>query len=447
MTRKTNLAAWGRLRDRQDEQEQRRQALEGPGAYHGDIAASELHWCTDQGHWLSRDPASGEWHGYDGGTGEPLVSGLPEPGWRPWREGFDASDAPFYRWFVGARTNACFNEVDRHVLSGRGSRAAFIFEGDRWDPSRNEGRGGPVAELTIPYRRLLFEAVVRAEVLSGLGLGNGDRVAFNLPNIPEQLFYTAAAKRLGIIYTPVFGGFSAKTLSDRIADAGARVVVTADGGYRNAEIVPYKESFTDQALDNFIPRPAALDALQSVLAEHAEPDVGDRLSTAVRDALAGEITLERSDIMRELGRALGRESGIAAEQSAEIRTAVARRLADVTHIVERVIVVRYTGQDIVEQPRDRWSHDLVATATARVLDRARAAGFDVPDEAALLALDDRSLWQALNASHPAPARRCGLAAVRDLHVRFDRQAEGRRPYARRLAGRYCAHDAHGLRRG
>ncbi len=86
-----------------------------------------------------------------------------------------------------------------------------------------------------------------------LGLKAGERIALNLPNIPAQLYWTEAAKRLGIVYTPVFGGFSDKTLSDRIHDAGARIVITADGGYRNAQIVPFKTAYTDPALDDYVP--------------------------------------------------------------------------------------------------------------------------------------------------------------------------------------------------
>jgi len=391
---------WGRLDNQQHEDRQRSLALEHPGDFHGDIAAAELHW-YDGSRWLNRDPDSGRWQGYDGSSGEAGDYPDVDADWRPWRQALDDSDAPFYRWFAGGRTNAAFNEVDRHVLGGRGSHAAFVFEGDRWDPSRNDGRGGPVFELTIDYRRLLVETVLRAEVLKGLGLAKGDRIAFNLPNIPDQLYYTEAAKRLGIIYTPVFGGFSAKTLSDRIADAGARVVVTADGGYRNAEVVPYKESFTDQALDNFVPLGSALAALEEVLAEFELGELGQRLGDAVRTALTGEITIERGDVMRELGRALALEDSVGAEQSAEIRTGVARRLADVGHIVGDVVVVRYIGQEIVEQPRDRWSDELVDAAAASVLERAREAGFDVDSIDALMQLDDTALWQALNASHPA----------------------------------------------
>jgi acyl-coenzyme A synthetase/AMP-(fatty) acid ligase len=80
-----------------------------------------------------------------------------------------------------------------------------------------------------------------------------------------QIYYIEAAKRLGIVYTPVFGGFSPKTLADRIADAGARVVITSDGSYRNAQIVPFKEAYTDQALDGYLPVGVAQDVVQTVL--------------------------------------------------------------------------------------------------------------------------------------------------------------------------------------
>ena len=115
------------------------------------------------------------------------------------------------------------------------------------------GRGGPVLEERITRAQLLVEVVKAALVLQGLGLKQGDRIALNMPNILPQVYYTEAAKRLGIIYTPVFGGFSDKTLSDRIHNAGAKVVITSDGAYRNAQIVPYKEVYTDQALDKFVP--------------------------------------------------------------------------------------------------------------------------------------------------------------------------------------------------
>ncbi len=388
---------WGLLGSQQEEDTQRSRAMDDPGAYHGAIAAAELHWYdTESQSWLNRNPDTSAWQGLPAPAGPEEPVTVKAADWTPWSEALDSSNAPFYKWFVGAQTNACFNEVDRHVLAGHGDRIAIIFEGDRWDPSKNEGKGGPVFEKEISYRELLIETVLRAQVLSDIGLVKGDRIAFNLPNILDQIYYTLAAKRLGIIYTPVFGGFSAKTLSDRIYDAGAKVVITADGGYRNAEVVAYKGTYTDPALDNYIPRPTALKALSDCLARFDLGDLADRLNTSVGTALAGEITLERSDLMRELGIALAQETSLPAEQSAELRTAVARELADARHNVDTVVVVRYTGQEVVEQARDRWSHDLMATATSTVLD---SAGVDSLDT--LRALDDSALWTALNTAHPA----------------------------------------------
>lgn len=181
---RTDGAAWGRLTNQDDEDRQRRRAAQDPGAYHGAIAAAELHWFdAGRGGWLSRDADSGCWHGFDAATGEPLEKPGIDTDWRPWRRAFDDSDAPFYRWFSGATTNACFNEVDRHVLNGRGRHAAFVFEGDRWDPSKNDGRGGPVFETEIDYRRLLVETVLRAEVLTDLGLQKGDRIALDRKSV------------------------------------------------------------------------------------------------------------------------------------------------------------------------------------------------------------------------------------------------------------------------
>lgn len=385
---------WGRLRDAASETSQRELATSDTGTYHGAIASRELHW-FDGEHWLRHDGA--EWHALPP-TGASTAIQAPE--WTPWQAAFDDNDAPFYRWFSGGLTNACFNEVDRHVLGGRGASTAIIFEGDRWDPSRNDGRGGPVTEKHVNYAELLLETVLRAEVLSSLGLKRGDRIALNLPNILEQIYYTEAAKRLGIIYTPVFGGFSAKTLSDRIFDAGAKVVITADGGYRNAEVVSFKEAYTDQALDNFIPLISGLECLREVLAECDLGDLADTLQKLVSDGLAGEITIERSDIMRELGAALAGQTQMSAERSAELRTTVARELASVTHTVDKVIVIRYTGQDIVRQTRDHWSHELVADAEDRVLAVAAESGLRVANRQSLLETDDLALWKALNASHP-----------------------------------------------
>ena len=209
----------------------RERARDDPGTFHGEIAKRELHWYhPDAGAWAT--VADDEWRGFDGAC-DPVTLERPATA-DPWETTFDDSDPPLYRWFVGGQTNACFNEVDRHVLAGHGEEVAFRFEGDRWDQSRNDGRGGPVVSEAITRRELLYEVVVRAQVLRNLGLETGDRVALNMPNVMEQIYYTEACKRLGVVYTPVFGGFSDKTLSDRIAELDAEVLITADGGYRNA---------------------------------------------------------------------------------------------------------------------------------------------------------------------------------------------------------------------
>ncbi|NTU83075.1 MAG: acetate--CoA ligase, partial [Chloroflexales bacterium] len=241
------------IRTRTDWEVQRRAFLADPGAFYGAIARSAIHWYDAKlGAWITWDEQKQTWTGVDARSGAPITPAYSAEH-QPWLRTFNGDSPPFYRWFEGGLTNACFNEVDRHVLLGFGDEDALIFEGDRWDSSLNGGRGGPVVEEHVTRKRLLLEVIKAALVLQGLGLKQGDRIALNMPNILDQIYYTEAAKRLGIIYTPVFGGFSDKTLSDRIHNAGARVVITSDGAYRNAQIVPYKEVYTDQALDKFVP--------------------------------------------------------------------------------------------------------------------------------------------------------------------------------------------------
>nr|WP_294557138.1 AMP-binding protein [uncultured Rhodopila sp.] len=383
-----------------------------PGRFHGAIARRNLHWLAPgigpNGAWITFDEDRGGWTGYDAVTGAPVTADLPADH-EPWARAFNGDEPPFYRWFEGGLTNACFNEVDRHVLAGHGDEPAFFFEGDRWDQSLNGGQGGPVVHYAISRRRLLFEVARAALALQSLGLGRGDRIALNMPNIPEQVYYTEAAKRLGIIYTPVFGGFSDKTLSDRIHDCGARVVVTADGGFRNAQIVPFKEVYTDAALDRYLPVETALGAMQGQLDALGVPaGSAELIARRAAEAVAGEITVERSDVMRGVGRALAELIGggaLDAEAASGIRTSIARALVAAPRRVEAVVVVRHTGQsDLSWRPgRDCWSHELLARATATMLAAAREAGFAVADEAALLALPDRDFVRAVWAStKPVP---------------------------------------------
>ncbi len=398
----TDRTAWQRMRDA---------VLDDPGAFHGNLAKRMICWFLPDhganGVWTFWNDAAGVWQAWDATTAETGHLDLPAD-FEPWQRALNADEPPHFAWFEGGLTNAAFNEVDRHVLAGHGEEAALIFEGDRWNMSSNQGRGGPIDSYAVSRRQLLWESAKCALALKALGLKAGDRIALNMPSIPAQIYWTEAAKRLGILYTPVFGGFSDKTLSDRIADAGARVVITADGSYRNAQLVPFKANYTDPALDNFIPVSVAMELLQDTLRD-ADLGVADtdarRIIETVADLLTGEVTVERSDVMRGVGRALtdlGQTGSIDAQQSARLRIAIASSLVDAPPRVEAVIVVKHTGHpDVIWNPdRDYWSHDLTDRAAAEILAAAREAGLDVPDEAALFKLSDRDFVRAIWAGVP-----------------------------------------------
>ncbi|MEU9835074.1 acetate--CoA ligase [Streptosporangium sp. NPDC048047] len=128
---------------------------------------------------------------------------------------------PFAKWFVGGELNVAYNCVDRHVEAGRGDKVAYHWEGEPEGDSR-----------TLTYADLQREVSKTANALRELGVGRGDRVAVYMPMIPELPITMLACARIGAIHSVVFGGFSASALSGRIKDADAKLVVTADGGYR-----------------------------------------------------------------------------------------------------------------------------------------------------------------------------------------------------------------------
>ncbi|GAB2443960.1 acetate--CoA ligase [Streptosporangium sandarakinum] len=128
---------------------------------------------------------------------------------------------PFAKWFVGGELNVAYNCVDRHVEAGRGDKVAYHWEGEPEGDSR-----------TLTYADLQREVAKTANALQELGVGKGDRVAVYMPMIPELPITMLACARIGAIHSVVFGGFSASALSGRIKDADAKLVVTADGGYR-----------------------------------------------------------------------------------------------------------------------------------------------------------------------------------------------------------------------
>ncbi len=142
---------------------------------------------------------------------------------------------PFARWYADGELNACYNCVDRHVAS-RADKAAIIWEGEPGDTR------------TLTYAELYREVNRAAQMLLNLGVRKGDRVAIYMPLIPEVIVAMLACARLGAPHTVVFGGFSPDSLRDRIIDAQAKLVITADGGWRRGGIVPLKAN-TDAALD------------------------------------------------------------------------------------------------------------------------------------------------------------------------------------------------------
>jgi acetyl-CoA synthetase len=147
----------------------------------------------------------------------------------------DWTQAPFAKWFVGGELNVAYNCTDRHVEAGLGDRVAIHFEGEPGDTR------------TITYAELTDEVKRAANALTQLGVQKGDRVAIYLPMIPEAAVAMLACARIGAAHSVVFGGFSADALRSRIEDAEAKVVITADGGYRRGKPSPLKPA-VDAAL-------------------------------------------------------------------------------------------------------------------------------------------------------------------------------------------------------
>ena len=168
-----------------------------PEAFWGDFAARELHW------------------------------------FRKWDAVMDASDAPFYKWFAGGRTNMAYNCLDRHCETWRKNRAAIIWEGEPGD------------RRVLTYQELLRSVQRFANVLKAQGFKPGDRAIIYMPMVPELPVAMLACARLGIIHSVVFAGFSAEALKTRILDLDATIVITADAGWRRGKTVPLKQAVDD----------------------------------------------------------------------------------------------------------------------------------------------------------------------------------------------------------
>ncbi|WP_019549997.1 acetate--CoA ligase [Thermus scotoductus] len=152
----------------------------------------------------------------------------------PWQKVLEG-DLPHAKWFVGGKTNLSYNALDRHVQTWRRNKAALVWEGE------------PGEERVLTYHDLWREVQKFANVLKRLGVKKGDRVTIYLPMIPEAAIAMLACTRIGAIHSVVFGGFSSGALAERIRDAEAKVLITADGGYRRGQVVPLKQN-ADEAL-------------------------------------------------------------------------------------------------------------------------------------------------------------------------------------------------------
>ncbi|MBD2360695.1 acetate--CoA ligase [Anabaena minutissima FACHB-250] len=180
------------------------QAKADPQKFWADLAASELHWFEKWDTVLD---------------------------WQP----------PFAKWFVGGKINISYNCLDRHLTTWRKNKAALIWEGEPGD------------SRTLTYAQLHREVCQFANVLKQLGVKKGDRIGIYMPMIPEAAIAMLACARIGAPHSVVFGGFSAEALRDRLNDAEAKLVITADGGWRKDAIVPLKEQVDKAIADGLVP--------------------------------------------------------------------------------------------------------------------------------------------------------------------------------------------------
>src|SRR5512137_3031794 len=159
---------------------------------------------------------------------------------KPWTKVLKWEE-PFARWFVGGQLNVSYNCLDRHLGTARANKAALIWEGE---PA---ALGKPGEERTLTYKQLHHEVCRFANVLKRNGIKKGDRVLIYLPMVPEAAISMLACSRIGAVHSVVFGGFSAQSVADRIQDSQAKLVITADGGFRRGAVVPLKQN-VDEAL-------------------------------------------------------------------------------------------------------------------------------------------------------------------------------------------------------
>ncbi len=155
--------------------------------------------------------------------------------YQKWDKVLDDSNAPFYKWFVGAKTNIIHNAIDRHLTDANRNKLALIWEGEPGD------------RRTFSYHALNREVSKMANILKSMGVQKGDIVTIYMPRVPEQVFAMLACAKIGAAHSVVYGGFSVEALASRIEDAQSRVLITADGAWLRGNIVKLKD-ISDEAM-------------------------------------------------------------------------------------------------------------------------------------------------------------------------------------------------------
>lgn len=156
--------------------------------------------------------------------------------YEPWETVLDESNAPFFRWFVGAKTNIVHNALDRHMRTATRNKAAVIFEGEQGD------------KRTYTYQQLHHEVSKFASVLRAMGVKRGDRVTIYMGRIPELMIAMLACAKIGAIHSVVYGGFSTEALHERIEDSQSKLLITCDGSWLRGKIVELKR-IANEAVD------------------------------------------------------------------------------------------------------------------------------------------------------------------------------------------------------
>ncbi|MBI5960539.1 MAG: acetate--CoA ligase [Chloroflexi bacterium] len=153
----------------------------------------------------------------------------------PWQTTLDSSNAPFYKWFVGGKTNIVYNALDRHLDTWRRNKVALLWEGENYD------------QRTYTYHQLHREVCRFSSVLRAMGVRKGDRVTIYMGRIPELMISMLACAKIGAVHSVVYGGFSVEALHGRIEDSQSKVAITADGAWLRGNVVQLKD-IMDEAL-------------------------------------------------------------------------------------------------------------------------------------------------------------------------------------------------------